>query len=324
MRGMVFRRYSPAMSTSDSPGEARETATAEEGSEPPSAFVRLGGGGGPGLIPNPPSRQMLGVLRVDIHGSWSIADLIKLLGQIEDAYKAAAAVEALGDRRLLGGFSSLREPKAYSGLSADELLQTVTAFQLAGGLRLGSVHYASPGWMTFIGAINPLKTVADLITANREINSKRDETRRFDEREREQHAMQHEEAMAQESRATEQQRRQHELRIARLQMDAEQARFEAMNTLLDRLPRAQQSATAADLLQRLIGTTEAIANDARVDGAKMLDQPDDATTSDVPANQGTGEPQRGGTSIYTLVDPDPRPRPRRPSDDDDYFDPKDE
>ena len=46
--------------------------------------------------------QALGVLRIEIHGSWSVDDLIKLLGRLEDGYKAAAALESLcrpGSRR---------------------------------------------------------------------------------------------------------------------------------------------------------------------------------------------------------------------------------
>jgi hypothetical protein len=202
-----------------------------------------------------------------------------LLGHVEDGYKAAAALEALAG---WPSTASVGTAEFTEKLSADEALQAVTAFQLGGGLRLGSVHYASPGFLTFIGALNPLKTLTDGITANREINTKRDETRGLDEREREQYAMRHEEAMAQESRWSEQQRQDHDIQVARLQMEAERARFEAMNALLDRLPRAQQSTMAADLLQRLVGSAEAIANDARVDGARMLELPDASPSAEDP------------------------------------------
>lgn len=82
-------------------------------------------------------RQALGVLRIEIHGSWSVADLTKLLGRLEDGYKAAAALESLTSRP---------SASALSRLSADDLLQTVAAFQLGGGLRLGSLRYGSPGF----------------------------------------------------------------------------------------------------------------------------------------------------------------------------------
>ena len=41
-------------------------------------------------------------------------------------------------------------PKSAS-LSADDLLQTVTVFQLAGGPRIGSLRYGSPGFLEVIG-----------------------------------------------------------------------------------------------------------------------------------------------------------------------------
>lgn len=215
--------------------------------------------------------QALGVLRVEIHGSWSVADLIKLLGRLEDGYRAAAALESLISR------SSGSTP---SNLSADDLLQTVAAFQLGGGLRLGSLRYGSPGFFEVIGVLNPLKIMADGITANREINRKRDETRRLDERERERQAMQHQEAVVRESRANEERQQQHALEIARLQMEAEAARFNAMKNLIDRLSPDQQSVAAAQLLQMLMGATEAIANDARVDEARMLAEADTAASAE--------------------------------------------
>jgi hypothetical protein len=219
------------------------------------------------------AEQALGVLRIEIHGSWSVADLIKLLGRLEDGYKAAAALESL---------TGQPSGSSLGRLSADDLLQTVTAFQLAGGLRLGSLRYGSPGFVEVIGALNPLKTVKDGITENREINRKRDETRRLDEREREQQAIEHEEAMARESRMSDQQQQSQALDAARLRMEAEAARFNMMKDLIDRLPAEQQSVAAAQLLQILMGATEEIANDARIDEAKMLQQADSDTQPSQP------------------------------------------
>jgi hypothetical protein len=140
----------------------------------------------------------------------------------------------------------------------------------AGGLRPGSVSYGSPGFLEVIGALNPLNTVKDGITGNREINRKRDETSRLDERERKQQEMQPEEAMARESRASEQQQHSHELAVAQLRMDAGAARFNMMKELIDRLPAGQQTAAAGQVLQLLMGATEETANDARVDGPGCL------------------------------------------------------
>jgi hypothetical protein len=219
-----------------------------------------------------PTREALGALRIEIHGSWSVADLIELLGRLEDGYKAAGALESLANQP--SGLAALNAVYGSQSASpsADDLIRAVTAFQLVGGLRLGSLRYGSPGFVEVIGALNPLKTVKDGITENREINRKRDETHRIDEREREQQEMQHQEAMTRESRASEQQQQSHALKVARLQLEAESARFNAMRDLIDRLPTDQQSVAAAQLLQMLMGATEAIANDARIDGARMLEQ----------------------------------------------------
>jgi hypothetical protein len=254
------------MPTSESPGVGSATGGQSISFGPGSQFLPVDTSNIHAHLVSPARAvdQALGVLRIDIHGSWSVADLIKLLGRLEDGYKAAAALQWLIDR--------VHVPPQSTSLSADDLLQTVTAFDLAGGLRLGSVRYGSPGFLEVIGALNPLNTVKDGITENREINRKRDETRRLDEREREQQAMEHQEAVARESRKSEQEQQANALAVARLQMDAEAARFNMMRDLIDRLPADQQSVVAADLLQRLMGATEAIANDARIDGARMLDQ----------------------------------------------------
>jgi hypothetical protein len=123
-----------------------------------------------------------------------------------------------------------------------------------------------------IWPLNPLKTVKDGITENREINRKRDEARRLDEREREQQADKHEEAMARESRKSEHQQQTDALEAGRLRIDAQRTQFGMMKYLLDLLPEDQRSAAAAALLQQLMGATEEIGHDARIDGARMLEQ----------------------------------------------------
>jgi hypothetical protein len=208
-----------------------------------------------------PRVDPLGMLRIEIHGSWSAADFINLLGRLEDGYKAAAALEELGSRA---------SGDELSRLSADEVIQIVTAFKLGGGLRLASLQYGSPGFLAVIGAINPLKTVKDGITENREINYKRDEARRLDERKREHQGMQHREAMARERRSDEHQQQQYALEVARLQLQAEAMRLNAMQNLIGSLSGDRQTVAASQLLQMLMGSVGAIANDARIDGARMI------------------------------------------------------
>lgn len=69
-----------------------------------------------------------------------------------------------------------------------------------------------------------------------------------------------------------------------------------MTTLIDRLPPAQQSVAAAQLLQLLMGTTEAIANDARIDEAKMLGQADSAVL--IPAPDDPSDPDEGDVWVH--------------------------
>jgi hypothetical protein len=220
----------------------------------------------------PPTRPTLGVLRVEIHGSWSVADLMDLLRRLEEGYRAAAAIEYLIEQS--SPASQLASPSAglhtTAQLSADELLQSVGIF-LGGGLRLGSISYGSPGFLEVIGALNPLKIVKDGITENREINRKRDQTRRLDEREREKQAIQYQKDMAREGRKRDQQQQSYALEAARLQLEAETSRFEAMRSLIDRLPQAQRSVAAAQILELLMQNTEAIANDGRCDDVHMLE-----------------------------------------------------
>lgn len=244
MYGEVARRYPSGMSTSYDSGSGAGNISADvsgsRGSQAGDSNVQVNVYGV--AVPPPAREQVVGVLRIEIRGSWSVADFAKLLGRLEDGYKATAALEFLADQP---------SGSALSQLPADELLQTAAAFRLAGGLRLGALSYASPGFLEVIGAFNPLKTLKDLITEILEINRKRDETRRFDERERERQAMDHEEAMT------------------RLALERESVWLEKMDNIVGRLSPRQQSVTAAQLIERVTAATGEIANDKRVDGVTL-------------------------------------------------------
>jgi hypothetical protein len=138
-----------------------------------------------------PVAEISAFLRVDIEGSWSVGDIIKLLTQLEQAYLAAAALESLAEPSRMGISASAKAPHEYT---ADELLRAVVAFRLGEGLRVRSIQYSSPGFVEVIGVLNPLKTVKDGITENRDINLKREEARLSDERERQRLSMEHEQA----------------------------------------------------------------------------------------------------------------------------------
>lgn len=213
--------------------------------------------------------------------------MVRFFTQLEQAYIAAATLESLARPRSLMQPSVRRTTAAGSSVqaigrsaagieapreqAADDLMQTTSAFLLGGGLRVGSVHYGSPGFIEVIGALNPLKTVKDGITENREINRKRDETARLDERERGKQSMAHDQAMAQERRQYEDMRSKNEIEIAKLRMQAEADRFKNVMSLVDRLPLEQQTAVTAHILQQLLQNTDSLANDAKVGEVRMLE-----------------------------------------------------
>jgi hypothetical protein len=214
------------------------------------------------------SQDQLAILRVDIAGSWSLDGLIQLLTQLEQAYLAAAALESLSEPSLLGNSTLLGRPHERT---ADELLQAVRAFRLAGGLRVRSLHYTSPGFIEVIGALNPLKTVKDGITENRNINRKRDEARLLDERERQKQSMEHEQSMEEEHRRREEMQHTHEIEIAKLQLEAETARVQTFLHVIDRLPSSERTVATTSLFHLLLQNAESIANETRVTGVRMLE-----------------------------------------------------
>jgi hypothetical protein len=222
-------------------------------------------------IEGPPTythaRDQLAIMRIEIDGSWSVDDLIHLLTQLEQVYLAAAALESMAEPASIGISVPPAGPHAQT---ADELLQAVAAFRLGGGLRIRSMHYGSPGYIEVIGALNPLKTVKDGVTENRDINRKREETRLFDERERQRQSMEHEQSMEQERRSTEEMRLAHEREVAKLHLEAETTRAQIFLSVIDRLPPEERTAATATLFQLLVRNSESIANEARVVDIKML------------------------------------------------------
>jgi hypothetical protein len=208
----------------------------------------------------------LGILRIEMHGSWSVGDMIQFFTQLEQAYITAGTLESLTESQTFIRTAAPREQ------TADDLIQAAVAFRLGGGLRIRSLQYGSPGFIEVIGALNPLKTLKDGITENRKINSKRDETALFDERVREKQAMAHEQAMEKELRKQGETQSHHEIEIVKLQLEAEAARFQVVLSLVDRLPLEERTAAAAQILQRLLQNTESLANDARLGEARMLEE----------------------------------------------------
>jgi len=215
-----------------------------------------------------------GILRLEINGSWSVDAFTQLLTKLEQAYFAAAALEALTEPGTIN-ISSFTGPPEQA---AKDLLDSVVAFRLGGGLQVGSLHYGSPGLVEVIGAANPLKTVKDGITENRRINLERDEAKLFDERERQRQSDEHVQAMAEGSRQREQVRLTHEREIAKLRIEAEKARAQTWLSAIELLPPEQRTPAVAELIQMLKGNTESIANDTRLREARMLETGEQAAT----------------------------------------------
>jgi tetratricopeptide (TPR) repeat protein len=222
-----------------------------------------------------------GILRLEISGNWSVDAFVQLLTQVEQAYFAAAALEALAEPSSIGALS----PTGPREQTAKELLDSVVAFRLGGGLQVRSLHYGSPGYVEVIGALNPLQTIKDGITENREINLKREEAELLDERERQRQSDEHEQVMEGESRQTEQMRLEHEREMIKLRIEAEKTRAQTLLSVIDRLPPEQRTHAAAELFQMLTRNTESIANDARVGEARMLETGEQEQTEPVKTAQ---------------------------------------
>jgi len=206
-------------------------------------------------------------MRLQINGSWSVESFTELLTQLEQAYFAAAALEALAEPRTIGD-SSIAGSRQRS---AEEILHAV-ASRLGGGLQIRSIHYSSPGFLELIGAISPLKTLKDGIIENRKINSDRAESRQLDERERQRQSSEHVQAMEKESRLAEEARLAHAQKMAGLQIEADKAQGELLVKLLDRLPPDERTtATTTYLVQMFTRNIEGIATETKVEEVKLLE-----------------------------------------------------
>jgi hypothetical protein len=134
--------------------------------------------------------------------------------------------------------------------------------------------------MEVLGALNPLKTVKDGITENREINREREEARLFDERERQRQSMEHELAMAVEQRQTEQMRLAHKRQMAEVQIEAKKTQAQLILSLMAHLPDDQKSIVAVNLIQRMVDNVESISSDARLGEVRMLETGGQTPTED--------------------------------------------
>jgi hypothetical protein len=207
---------------------------------------------------------------LNIHGKWSVEEFSELLRHLNESYSKVALVTYLGDglqkeenynntlpedsrgRRdytwlhLYSGGAVANYPSlTLSPISYEQLTATVSPFIFP--LSVYSLELASPGWVQIIGAMNPLKVIADFVTKWRAENTKRI-------------ALEH----------------QKEKTIMDAELERQRIRNEFITILLQNLPQhvpeAVSAQRTADTMQSTIlpamRLLEEISSDARLDGAE--------------------------------------------------------
>jgi hypothetical protein len=106
----------------------------------------------------------LAVLQVDVDGYWTANDLAVFVHRLDRCYDTLNALEIASDHDL---------PASRATNMAD--LAGWASLGPGSSLRLLATEFGSPGFWAFLGGLNPLKTLADFITAWRHENTIRDE-----------------------------------------------------------------------------------------------------------------------------------------------------
>ncbi len=121
-------------------------------------------------------RDSVGILRLDVDGSWSVSDFILLANRIQVSYNRLNAFASPPDS--LQPF--LRD---HSHHVPDQEIESFfeaiveSSLRLSLNLRILRIRLESPGLLEFLGALNPLKVIADIIIAWRRENTIRDQLR---------------------------------------------------------------------------------------------------------------------------------------------------
>lgn len=127
----------------------------------------------------------LGSLRLNITGTWSSLDFSNLLLQTREVYLKVNALQYVTNRaaRHYGPSSKhpRRDPYDSREIRPDfiEMYQSVVSSPLTytADIYIRSLHYESPGWIEFLGSLNPLKVVADAINQWRIQNTLREKNK---------------------------------------------------------------------------------------------------------------------------------------------------
>jgi hypothetical protein len=130
----------------------------------------------------------VGVLRVEVDGAWTASSFAGLLTDLAANYdrlntvdffaRAARSVDyriaALWDDSYVRRHSSTRGADANVAISLPSFGVLVSiARRFTDDLSIGSVSYASPGWVEVIGSWNPLKVIADAFNQSKHLTNER-------------------------------------------------------------------------------------------------------------------------------------------------------
>lgn len=254
------------------PPQVDTSAVATSAPEPisfgPVADVSAGAGSG----------VQVATLRIQIDGRWTAQDLVSTFTLLDDAYVAIAALD-MRVRQMTGrprevevrireAMTGAREHfRSAPSMTVDEALNSARVFELGGeGLLIRAMRYESPGFLEFLGSLNPLKQINDFVANWRRANLDR---LREDHRHQEQM-----EALRQQARrdmaAERDLERKHALAMREKDLQIEAERLAFIRNRADQLPPALRDPVNAKLLEVAISAAASLAKDYRIGEMRVL------------------------------------------------------
>jgi hypothetical protein len=108
----------------------------------------------------------LGALRVDLKGLWSTRDFTGMMQTFERAYEQFGSVYHMSQHLSRAEISAILQevsinPQTTTQDAGEEFVRATT--QALRALGISQIRLASPGFVEFIGSLNPLKLIADFI-----------------------------------------------------------------------------------------------------------------------------------------------------------------
>jgi hypothetical protein len=121
-----------------------------------------------------PAEEQKAVIRFDLAGSWSVREFASWLSGLDSVYQKLAGFLLVSENDEVLRLATRSEISTVARPDRFETLMQVVQWH-TGQLRLRSVHLASPGFLELVGSLNPIKTIAEFITAWRHENTLRDQ-----------------------------------------------------------------------------------------------------------------------------------------------------